>query len=188
MKLSRAKWKTAPVYRTRPLPVGELHGTLLLAESVVPATRDALTSFALAGIRDGGHEGMAFWAGHEAGDTTIILQVIVPNAAHSDQRVMASAGAVGEAARVARRSGLGILCQVHSHPGDDARHSDGDDEMVLLPFEGMLSIVVPNFGLRFDGLSGACVHQFQQGRWVLCSEESVRSHVTVIPSRVDLRA
>jgi len=187
MKRPIANSKTMPVYRTRPLPMGELHGNLLLAESVVPATRDALLTFALAGIRDGGHEGMAFWAGHEGGDTTVILQVIIPNAAHSDQRVMASAAAVGDAARAARRNGLGILCQVHSHPGDDARHSDGDDELVLLPFEGMLSIVVPNFGLHFEGLTGACVHQFQSGRWVLCSAESVRAHVTVISSRINLR-
>ena len=136
---------------------------------MIEATRDGLTSFALAGIRDGGHEGMAFWAGYEAGDATVILQAIVPNAAHSNQKIMASAAAVGDAARAARHHGLGILCQVHWHPGDDARHSDGDDELVLLPFEGMLSIVVPNFGLQFDGLDIACIHQFQSGRWVLCS-------------------
>ena len=100
---------------------------------------------------------------------------------------MASAAAVGDAARAARHNGLGILCQVHSHPGDDARHSDGDDELVLLPFEGMLSIVVLNFGLQFDGLDIACIHQFQSGRWVLCSQESVRAHTTVISSRIDLR-
>ena len=187
MKRSLESWKATPVYRTRPLPAGELRGHFFLVEPVIAVTRDALTSFALAGIRDGGHEGMAFWAGYEAGDDTVILQAIVPNATHSNQRVMTSAEAVGDAARAARHDGLGILCQVHSHPGDDARHSDGDDELVLLPFEGMLSIVVPNFGLQFDGLGSACVHQFQSGRWVLCSQETVRTHTTVIPSRIDLR-
>jgi hypothetical protein len=187
MKRSPEEWKAAPVYRTRSLPAGELRGQFFLAEPVIAATREALTSFALAGIRDGGHEGMAFWAGYEAGNATVILQAIVPNAAHSNQRVMATAAAVGDAARTARRTGLGVLCQVHSHPGDDARHSDGDDELILLPFEGMLSVVIPNFGLHFEGLAGACVHQFQSGRWVLCSQESVRAHATVISSRIDLR-
>jgi proteasome lid subunit RPN8/RPN11 len=188
MKKLKPEWSDPPVYRTRPLPVGELRGSFLLAQSAIAATREALTSFALSGIRDGGHEGMAFWAGRETDGSTCILQVIVPDADHSDQRVMASAEAVGIAARTARRHGLGILCQVHSHPGSDARHSDGDDDLVLLPFEGMLSIVVPNFGLYFNGLNNACVHQFQDGKWVLCSAKSVPANMIVVPSCVDLRA
>ena len=125
-----AKWIDRPVYRTRPLPVAELQGFFLVAQPVIAATREALISFAVVGIRDGGHEGMAFWAGREIDDASIILETIVPDADHSNQRVMASAGAVGNAARKARERGLGILCQVHSHPGGDARHSDGDDELV----------------------------------------------------------
>jgi proteasome lid subunit RPN8/RPN11 len=150
-------------------------------------TRHALTSFALAGIRDGGHEGMAFWAGREHDGSTYILQAIVPDAEHSDQRVMASAAAVGMAARKARESGLGILCQVHSHPGSDTRHSDGDDDLVLLPFEGMLSIVVRDFGLCFSTADEVSVHQFQDGKWVLCSPKSVESGLILVPSLVDLR-
>jgi hypothetical protein len=133
-------------YRTHPLPRGELRGSFVLAESIIAVTREALISFALAGIHDGGHEGITFWAGREANGVTCILQAIVPDADHSSQRVMASAKAVGMAARVARRNNLGILCQVHSHPGKDARHSDGDDNLILLPFDGMLSIVIPFFG------------------------------------------
>jgi proteasome lid subunit RPN8/RPN11 len=187
MKKLKPEWSDPPVYRTRPLPVGELRGSFLLAQSVITATREALTSFALSGIRDGGHEGMAFWAGRETDRATCILQAIVPNANHSSQRVMASAEAVGSAARAARKNGLGILCQVHSHPGSDARHSDGDDDLVLLPFERMLSVVVPGFGLYFSNLDGACVHQFQDGKWVLCSAKSVTANMIVVPSCVDLR-
>jgi proteasome lid subunit RPN8/RPN11 len=187
MKKLETDWNDPPVYRARPLPVVELRGSFLLAQSVIATTREALTSFALAGIRDGGHEGMAFWAGREADGSTCILQAIVPDADHSDQRVMASAEAVGSAAREARRNELGIICQVHSHPGSDARHSDGDDKLVLLPFEGMLSVVVPGFGLHFNSLDGACVHQFQDGKWVLCTAKSVATRMIVVPSCADLR-
>ena len=187
MKKKKMSWSDLPVYRTRPLPQGELRGSFLIAQSIIGATREALTSFALAGIRDGGHEGMAFWAGREVGPSTLILQAVVPEADHSDQRVMASAEAVGRAARTARASGLGIVCQVHSHPGGDSRHSDGDDDLVLLPFDGMLSIVVPNFGLDFNSLDGASVHQFQDGKWVLCSATSVACSVIVVSPYVDLR-
>jgi len=52
---------------------------------------------------------------------------------------------------------MGILCQVHSHPGSDTRHSDGDDELVLLPFEGMLS---NSFTKRV--LHGDCIDVMRQ--------------------------
>jgi len=175
------------VYRTRPLPNGTVRGRYLIAAPMIDATREALISFALAGIHDGGHEGMAFWAGRECGDVTVLLHAIVPDAEHAHGSVIASRHAVSRAARAARERGLGILGQVHSHPGGDARHSDGDDELVLLPFENMLSLVVPCFGLRFRTLAEACVHQFQDGRWVLCSADSVASRLVLIPSASDLR-
>ena len=60
--------------------------------------------------------------------------------------------------------------------------------MVFMPFEGMLSIVVPyygHFGLRpLDSLG---VHQFQDGRWVLVDRDSVYHHFLVIPNSLDIR-
>ncbi len=74
--------------------------------------------------------------------------------------------------------GLGLLAQVHSHPGEDARHSDGDDKMVVAPYQGMLSIVVPHYGhVGMTPLSEVGVHQFQDGHWVLCSEGLERLRV-----------
>jgi hypothetical protein len=187
MKNFESNFGDFTVHRTRPLPVRELRGCFLIAEPVIHVTRTSLVSFALAGIHDGGHEGMIFWAGLEANDATLILQGIVPDAVHSSHRVMATKEAVGEAARAARANGLGILCQVHSHPGRDSRHSDGDDSLILLPFEGMLSVVVPEFGIHFESIAQSSVHQFQDGKWVLCSEVSVAERVRIIPYRMDLR-
>ena len=180
-------WTDRPVYRTRPLPEGQLRGLFLLVEPVLAATRDALVSFALSGIDDGGHEGIAYWAGRELGDCTVYLQAIVPVAEHSPGRVMVSREEIGRTQRAARANKLGVLCQVHSHPGGDARHSDGDDELVLLPFDGMLSIVAPRFGVYFRGVADLCVHQYQNGVWVLCSPESVARQLIVVPTSQDLR-
>jgi proteasome lid subunit RPN8/RPN11 len=177
-------WK---VNRSTPLPQEDLQGNFFITEPVVLATRDALTSFALAGIYDGGHEGIVYWAGREFGDSTVFLQAIVPKAEPSKGRVMVSRNEIGRTERAAREARLGVLCQVHSHPGSDGRHSDGDDHLVLLPFENMLSIVAPHFGLTFSGLDQVCVHQFQRGRWVLCRSESVSRGIVVIPSYTDLR-
>jgi proteasome lid subunit RPN8/RPN11 len=180
-------WTGHPVYRRRPLLYGELRGLFLLTEPLLAATREALVSFALAGIDDGGHEGIAYWAGREIGDCTVFLQAIVPVAEHSRGCVMVSREEIGRAQRAARANKLGVLCQVHSHPGGDARHSDGDDELVLLPFEGMLSIVAARFGLNVRGITNLCVHQYQDGRWVLCSRESVARQLVVVPTAQDLR-
>lgn len=175
------------VYRSKPLPRGLIRGRYLIAEPVINATRDALIGFGLDGIDDAGHEGMAFWAGRQCGDDTLLLQAIVPQAEHTHGSVIADRNSVSQAARTARAQGLGLLVQVHSHPGTDARHSDGDDHLVLLPFEDMLSVVAPQFGLPFRALGDVCVHQFQDGRWVLCSAESVASRLILIPSTIDLR-
>jgi hypothetical protein len=180
-------WTDRPVYRRHPLPRGELRGLFLLAEPVLIATCDALLSFALAGIYDGGHEGIAYWAGREMSECTVFLQTIVPVADHSHGRVMVSRDEIGRTQRAAHANKLGVLCQIHSHPGDDARHSDGDDELVLLPFEGMLSIVSPRFGIDVRNIADLCIHQHQDGRWVLCSPESVARQLLVVPTVQDLR-
>jgi proteasome lid subunit RPN8/RPN11 len=176
-----------PVYRRRPLPLADLRGRFVIAAGVIEATSQSLVSFALAGIQDGGHEGMVFWAGYRDGDWSCFLQVIVPDADHGPGYVSASRTAVGATARAARSQQLGILAQVHSHPGGDARHSDGDDDLVLMPFEGMLSIVLPRFGMEFRHMTDARVHQFQDGRWVLCSSESVAHQIVTLIPQVDLR-
>lgn len=176
-----------PVYRTRALPQCDLEGRFLLPDVVVAQTREALVSFALAGIRDRGHEGLVFWAGLQHGELTTFTTVVVPEADHSAQGIFVQEPAYGRAVAEAKRVGVVILAQVHSHPGADARHSDGDDNLIIMPFEGMLSVVVPNYGVGWQRLTEAKVHQFRSRRWNLCSEASVRRGITVAPSVVDTR-
>jgi proteasome lid subunit RPN8/RPN11 len=179
--------KERPVYRTRPLPTGDLQGQFLIAEPVLSRTRDALLGFALAGIGDRGHEGLAFWAGRQHGCQTVYTTVVVPEADHSYHGVFVTEAAFGQAASEAKRRGVVILAQVHSHPGADARHSDGDDQLIVMPFESMLSVVVPNYGIGWQSMSEARVHQYQKGRWVLCSDPSVHNGIVVAPAAVDTR-
>lgn len=176
-----------PLYRRSKLPRGELRGVFIVTTGVLRATHNALESFAVSGIYDGGHEGIAYWAGREMTGCTVFVQAVIPEADHSAGRVMVSELELGRSQRAARESQLGILAQVHSHPGADARHSDGDDELVLMPFENMLSIVAPHFGLTLETMADVCVHQFQDGRWVLCSTGSVKRSVQLVSDAVDLR-
>jgi hypothetical protein len=88
----------------------------------------------------------------------------------------------------ARAEGLGVLCQVHSHPGSHTGHSFGDDEMIFMPFEQMLSIVVPRYGhFGMRPLDSLGVHQFQDGQWVICEHASVKRQLRIIPADKDIR-
>lgn len=169
-------------YRTH-WPRGSVQGRFLIQTNLLAATEEALRTFR---GPEGPHEGIVFWGGRELEGLTLYTTAVIPHARHTKGSVQCDEAAIREVVRALRPHGLGLLAQVHSHPGGDARHSHGDDDMVLLPFEGMLSIVVPWYSR--DGmhpLSTCGIHQFQQGRWVLC--ESNLDNIQVVPGSVDVR-
>jgi proteasome lid subunit RPN8/RPN11 len=132
---------------------------------------------------------MVFLAGRELSDAiTLLTTAIAPNCDHSRGRVWADRSAVGVVAREAQGHALAVLAQVHTHPGASTRHSFGDDRMILMPFESMLSIVVPHYGhFGMRPLSSLGVHQFQDGGWRPCDPASVAEAITIVPGSVDLR-
>lgn len=150
------------VLRETPLPRGAPRGSLVVPRNVADATLRALRGFR--GL-DGDHEGLVYWAGRVVDPNTYVLSAVVPDCEHEPQRVLAAEAAIGAAARLARRSGLGLVAQIHSHPGNDTRHSEGDDRLVLMPWEGMFSLVVARYG-RGSFEDGLGLHQHQDGRWV----------------------
>ena len=169
----------------RILPKRPLRGRYFITDGALGAAELILPTFRGPG---GDHEGIAFLAGTEFEGHTLFSAAVAPEADHGPGHVRCSHKQVLAAARAARTAGLAILAQIHSHPGPGSYHSEGDDRMVLMPFEGMLSVVAPHYaryGLRpLDSLG---VHQFQDGRWVVCIRETVRSGFRIIPARIDLR-
>ena len=150
-----------PFYRMKPLPSGELRGTHRVLSSLIPSSASVLRQYA-----ELEHEGLVFWLGLRVGEATYYLSVAVPATDHGPQHVLFDANSFGDAAQRARAHGLCVLAQLHTHPGDEARHSDGDDDLIPLPFEGMLSLIAPRYGADLVNLDGLVVHQFQDGRWV----------------------
>ena len=153
-----------PVFRMTPRPVGEDRGQLIVAEGVARATRVALQDSS--GL-DGKHEGIVFWLGRRAGEDALVVSAYVPRSNHGSQFVHADEVEVGRMSRYARSLRLTLVAQVHSHPGDDTRHSDGDDRLIVMPHEGMFSLVVGQYGQGSISPKDGCgVHQFQDNRWV----------------------
>ncbi len=164
-------------------PKGSVQGKFLLQTDLLAATEAALRTFR---GPEGPHEGIVFWGGRDMEGFTLFTTAVIPHAKHTKGSVQCDEVAIREIVHALRPHGLGLLAQIHSHPGGDARHSLGDDDMIFLPFEGMLSIVVPWYGR--DGmhpLSTCGIHQFQHDRWVLC--DSDLENIQVVPGSVDLR-
>jgi proteasome lid subunit RPN8/RPN11 len=137
---------------------------------------------------DGDHEGIALLCGVELPQLTVFTTAIFPEADTRAGYVRCSEQQFATASAAARRIGLGVLAQVHTHPGGSSLHSLGDDDMVRPRYDGMLSIVVPHYGQRgLRPLESNGVHQFQDGEWVLVERESLRQGMFIIPGSIDLR-
>ena len=186
-ELRQLQGKELPAYRKAPLPTGPLQGEFYVTEPVLRATKEALVETALDGIHQGGHEEMVLWAGKEKEDAVFFLPTVLPETSHSRHGVEIDEQAVGHANQAIRPYGIGVLAQVHSHPGSGTVHSDGDDDLILMPFQGMLSIVAPRFGIDMDGLETLSIHQYQDGEWVLCTTDSIEESFTVVPEEIDAR-
>jgi len=136
----------------------------------------------------GDHEGIALLCGVELPQITIFTTAIFPAADTRPGYVRCSEEQFATASAAARARELGVLAQVHTHPGNIALHSLGDDDMVRPRYNGMLSIVVPYNGRHgIRPLDSVGVHQFQEGEWILAERASVRSGLLVIPATIDLR-
>ncbi|MFC0028005.1 Mov34/MPN/PAD-1 family protein [Micromonospora chaiyaphumensis] len=170
------------VHRRTPLPTGPASGRLLVAEHVLAPTRAALQ--ASSGDHRS-HEGLVFWIGRNVGADTLVIAVAAPPTKHHPGGVFVAEQAVASTSRAARAVGLGLVAQVHSHPGRDTRHSDGDDQLILMPYEGMFSLVVADYGQgSLLPAHGAGLHQYQHDRWVLVAGDAL----VVVPALLGIGA
>jgi proteasome lid subunit RPN8/RPN11 len=159
------------VYRLTPLPIAPAIGKLIVAEQCLDPTRAILRLSR--GFGGTSHEGLVFWLGRTVGTSTLVLSVGAPNLESTPGSVRVNEDEVGQIARSARAHMLGVVAQVHSHPGFDTRHSDGDDKLVFMPFHGMFSLVVADYGNGGLTLAdGVGLHQYQRDHWVQIKDPS----------------
>jgi proteasome lid subunit RPN8/RPN11 len=166
------------VYRRTVLPVALAIGKLIVAEQCLELTRSTLSLSR--GPRRTSHEGLVFWLGRTLGTSSLVLSVGAPKLESTPGSVKANEDEVGQIARSARAHMLGVVAQVHSHPGFDTRHSDGDDKLVFMPFHGMFSLVVADYGNGGMTIAdGVGLHQYQEDHWVQIKDPSA---LIVVPS------
>ena len=180
------RWKSPSTrYRKRELDSADLLAPVLVTEQAVAATEQLLPTYR---GTDGDHEGIVYWCGPESKSEILITTAFAPKAEHTRGSVYCDESSIGETMRCARGYALAIRAQVHSHPGPGSVHSDGDDDLVLTPWQGMLSSVVPRFGHHgLRPLASLGIHQYQEGCWMLIDCANARERITVVPGAVDLR-
>lgn len=148
--------------RQTPLPTAPPRGRLVIPMGIAHAVEDALLGFC---GPDGRHEGIVYLAGFKIEDIAYAMLPLVPHCDHGRQHVFVDERTAGRLTKAARRHGLVLVAQVHSHPGRSTVHSDGDDRLILMPYEGYFSVIIGEYGSAGIGESTG-VHQYQDRRWV----------------------
>ena len=133
-------------------------------------------------------EGLVYWAGVQDGRGGTITTLVVPRTDASYRRIETSIEANAEVINTLTRHGIVLLGQAHSHPpGSPARHSEGDDVLTFSPFEGAVSIVVPDFATGGFSPQAWGVHRFWGGAYRFIPGKQRSQHLHIFPSEVDHR-
>jgi len=127
-------------------------------------------------------EGMVFWGGIEVIDGPIyVTTCFIPKISRASSisvHVYPSEGA--KVISEARKRGLEIVAQVHSHPGT-AFHSSTDDEYAFAYSKRFLSIVIRNFGREgMEPLTKCCIMSYEgRGKWHEYSPEEIKENFVI---------
>jgi proteasome lid subunit RPN8/RPN11 len=154
-----------------------------ITDNLVNATLNELRSF---GLPHKPHEGIVYWAGLRLDRGVVITTALVPDAITTPGSFFISAKANAEVTRFIMNNNLQLIGQIHSHPGCNVDHSLGDDENALLPFEGYLSFIVPNYARR-GNISEWGFHVYEQGRFIRKQKEWREQKIIILPFGTDLR-
>ena len=135
-----------------------------------------------------GTEGLVYWAGISDGRGGTITTLVVPQSDAYYARIQTSIAANAEVIDTLSSYGIVLLGQAHSHPpGAPARHSEGDDVLTFSPFEGAISVVVPNFAQGdFDPRTWG-VHRYMDGAYRFIPPAQRLEHLHILPTEVDHR-
>lgn len=144
---------------------------------VVETTLHVLQQFGAHGC-----EGLVLWVGEVTEGQARITRAVVPN-----QTPMKSEEGVGyfidgqvlfELNQKLSNTGLRLIAQVHSHPGE-AYHSETDDRYAIVTADGGLSLVVPDFGKAPADPALWAVYRLSNGAWRELDTVQARSLLNV---------
>lgn len=146
---------------------------VLIAQNLVTRTVEALRSFGQTRC-----EGLVLWLGTSSGYEARISDAWIPPQtpirSESGVGYMVSGETLTEISRECRRKGVGLVAQVHSHPGR-AYHSSADDRYAVVTTNGGFSLVVPNFGAGPAHIATWAVYRLKGRDWAEMTPREVAS-------------
>ena len=178
-----------PSHSSPAIPDGDFPVTYSPLILPLPKARRTQEMLRTAHASDGGHESLVYWAGYSIGRGGVVTTVIAPRATGEYRRVETDDLENATILRWLSEMDLVLLGQAHSHPpGSIARHSLGDDLYTFSPFEGHVSVVVPDFAkLEDEYLAGWGVHRFIGGRFLFLGYGIEQEHLRIVPGELDRR-
>ena len=147
---------------------------------IIPRGAILYTEKALSTDQDSKTEELVYWAGVQDGDVANVTAVIIPKTDTRNLGVRTTHLANFHFVRTINRLGLIQIAQVHTHPGSWVDHSFGDDQNAAFKVDGLLSIVVPDYGESgMIPLTTCGVHRYQNRKFIRLSDTYILKHFNV---------
>jgi hypothetical protein len=153
--------------------------TVFVPRDVIQETEKLFLSFAKGDER---FEGVVYWVGKETAEGLLVTGVVAPRAMMTPVSFRVNAEENARIMTKLVKKGEQIIAQVSSRPpGNDLQHRLSEEEMGFLPFEGLVSIVVSDYGT--EGLlplaEKTAVFLFKKGNFDKLPAGEIKSHFVV---------
>jgi len=148
----------------------------LIEQDVISFTEKILKEY---GNKEPSHEGFVYWAGRKKENEILINSAVAPQAESDPYHITVPHEGTYDFVKVLSANNIVQIAQVHTHPDSRVAHSPGDN-LAGFRLNGLLSIVVPNYGLRGIQLFDTCgVHRYNKGKFLRLSTKYCRHHFQV---------
>ena len=137
------------------------------------------------------NEGFVYWAGNIKGFKYNINALVAPKTDSDTRRVTIPPIENFYYTKALASNNLVHIGQVHSHPENWVGHSEGDNLWAAFKNEGLISIVVPNYGK--DGMlpfRNCGFHRFHEQEFYRLSNKYIKGNFKIVdeePIIIDLR-
>jgi hypothetical protein len=153
--------------------------TVSIPRSIIQETERLFLSFSKGNER---FEGVVYWVGKETPEGFLVTEAIAPRAMMTPVSFRVSAEENARIMTELVKKGEQIINQISSRPpGNDLQHRLSEEEMGFLPFEGLISIVVSDYGVEglFPLSEKTAVFLFWKGEFVKLPASEIDSHFVV---------
>lgn len=155
---------------------------VFIPDDLVRQTQKSLRNF---NDKSENREGLVYWAGKRIGSGGIVTTVIIPNSEATSGSVQTTALENAKIIKQINDLELVLLGQAHSHPfGAGNTHSHGDNLSTFYPFEGHISVVVPNYAKPISNFFRSWgLHRFSNGKFIKIKPVDFGEHLILFENQ-----